>query len=75
MPNLEKLMDLLEKPHGKRGELVKAVAAQQQKSAARVKAASAGGFVHDPYTTFTPAQGGGSWQPLTLASDSDVFAP
>jgi hypothetical protein len=57
---------------------LKAVRAQQQKSAARAKAAVAaapGSFAHDPYTAFTRSQGSGSWQPLTLAADSDLFAP
>ncbi len=78
MPDLAKLMALLEKPQGKRDQLLKAVQAQQQKSAARAKAAAAaapGSFAHDPYTAFTRAQGSGSWQPLTLATESDLFAP
>ena len=78
MPDLAKLMAFLEKPRGKRNELVKAVQAQQQKSAARAKAAMAAAprsFAHDPYTAFTRAQGAGSWQPITLAADSDLFTP
>lgn len=76
MPNLETLMKFLETPQGKRDDLLKAVVAQQQKSATRVKAAAAaGGFVHDPYMSFTRGQGSGSWQPLTLASATDIFAP
>jgi hypothetical protein len=78
MPDLGKLVALLEKPQGKRDELLKAVQAQQTKSAARAKTAVAsapGSFAHDPYTAFTRAQGSGSWQPLTLAADSDLFSP
>jgi hypothetical protein len=78
MPDLGKLVAFLEKPQGKRDELLKAVQAQQQKSAARAKAAvtaTPGSFAHDPYTAFTRAQGSGSWQPLTLAADSDLFSP
>ena len=85
MPDLEKLMTFIEKPQGKRDELLKAVQAQQQKSAARVKAAAAtaakGTYVHDPYTAFTPApkgpgsKGAGSWGPLTLAAESDLLTP
>jgi hypothetical protein len=77
MPDLDKLMKFLEKPQGKRADLLTAVQAQQKKSAARAKTAAAapGSFAHDPYTTFTRGQGSGSWQPLTLASDSDLFTP
>ena len=75
MPNVEKLMDFLEKPQGKRDALLSAVQAQQQKSAARVKAAAStpGGFMHDPYTAFSGSKGSGHWQPLALAGDSDLF--
>ncbi len=76
MPDLAKLMTLLETPQGKRDQLLKDVQAKQQASAARAKAASAAGsFAHDPYTMFTRAQGSGSWQPLTLSSSSDLFVP
>jgi hypothetical protein len=78
MPDLEKLMTFLEKPQSKRADLLTAVQAQQQKSATRVKAAAAaqGAYVHDPYTAFTRAgKGPGSWQPLPLAAEGDLFAP
>jgi hypothetical protein len=79
MPDLKKLMDLLEKPQGKKADLLKAVQAQQQKYAAQAKAAltaKPGSFVHDPYTRFVTApKGGGSWQPLPLAAETDLFVP
>lgn len=81
LPNLRRQMTLLEAAGGKQSALITALQAQQTKSAARVKAAAgaAGGatppFVHDPYTVFTAGAAGspGRWDPLPLASGSDVF--
>lgn len=75
MPDLEKLMTLLEATRGKPDDLLKAVQARQQATAAQATAAAPGTFVHDPYTAFTRGSGGGSWQPLPLGSASDLFVP
>jgi len=76
MPDLEKLMKLLEATRGKPDDLTKAVAARQAATAAATATAAASGtFVHDPYTTFSRGTGGGTWQPLSLVSGSDLFVP
>ncbi len=77
MPDLAKLMAFLEKPQGKPDDLLKGVQAQQQKSMAQAQVAAvpgAGGG-YDPYARFVRGPTGGTWQPLPLASPSDLFMP